>query len=783
MKRALVVASCLLFCRAAPANVSPRLRLVARGGLSMRSLGDDARVLVTARITGGAASLRALGLVAQPLSADVAALRVTRPELQWLETRPDIRVEERRLFRPVLDRAAPFIGATAARAETGLTGKGTLVGIVDTGADFRHLDFRNADGTTRLEGLLDLRVADDGRHATLGSFGGAVFDRAQLDQQLVADASGTAPAVIVPEVDDDGHGTHVSSIAAGNGRATGNGLPAFRYVGIAPGADLLVVQSRDASGNLSDAGILAGCSFLVAEQAALGRPLVVNLSLGGPGGPHDGSTNTELALDQLFPRDQPGRALVVAAGNDGANDLHAGGWVLDGELRVPFDPSGTASPAFELWYRGAVEVAIETPDHHRTAWVSPGHGLDVTHEGARILVDNASHGPDPSGRSDAIVALTLDSSAKSNGTYALHLRGRAVRFDAWMLEGGARFLGSLDEGTRLATPATAHAAITVGAMISRLDWPFVEGTTFSLPGASPSVLGGPASFSSTGPTADDRFAPDVAAPGEFVIAAMSRDAPFTLPRSSFHLTDPGYPPDLLVADDGVHGVLRGTSQAAPMVTGLVALLLEADPTLTSEAIRELLRTSAASVAGTAGWSPRVGFGSIDVRAALALLHGDRGQVVSPTTSRVGLSRDLLPPDSEESTVVTVTPRDDTGRPLGPGHVVTIELVGTSGARTGEAQGPVRDIGAGRYERTFVAHAQRGTSAVVRTTVDGATLVEQPTLWFVRSRVEVGGNLRAAGGCAIDAGAGAGAGGGPGGTFLAICLLALQQATRRRVRRS
>ena len=88
---------------------------------------------------------------------------------------------------------------------------------------------------------------------------------------------------------------------------------------------------------------------------------------------------------------------------------------------------------------------------------------------------------------------------------------------------------------------------------------------------------------------------------------------------------------------------------------------------------------------------------------------------------------------------------------------------------------MRDIGAGRYERTFVAHAQRGTSAVVRATVDGTQLVEQPTLWFVRSRVEVGGNLRAAGGCAV--------GGGPDGTFLALCFLAMQQATRRRVRRS
>lgn len=772
MKRALAVGLGLLCAHPSFAQLSPRLRLVAHGSLPMKSLGDDARVLVTARVPGGAASLRGLGFSAQHLSTDVAALRVTRAELEWLATRADIRVEERRIFHAVLDRAAPFIGAIAARQATGLTGQKTLVGVVDTGADFRHRDLRNPDGTTRLRGLLDLRIADDGRHAQLGSFGGAVYDRSEIDAQLFADATGTVATPPVAELDDDGHGTHVSSIAAGNGSATGNGLAAGRYVGIAPEADLLVVQTRDVNGNLTDANILAGCSFLVAEQAALGQPLVVNLSLGGPGGPHDGSTNVEVALDQLFPRDQPGRALIVAAGNDGANDLHAGGWVLDGETHVPFDVGGISNPAFEVWYRGAVELSIETPDHHHTAWVSAGHDLDVMHDGTHIVVDN---GTITGTQTNAIVALTLDPKARQDG-WVLHLRGHAARFDAWMVEAGSRFTGSLDEGTRLATPATAQSAIAVGALVSRLDWPFVEGVTFTLPGVDPSFVGGPASFSSTGPTADGRFAPDVSAPGEFVIAAMSRDAPYTLAGSSFHLADPGFPADLLVADDGVHGVLRGTSQATPMVTGLVALLLQADPTLTSDAIREILRTTAAPVAGTAGWSPRTGFGSIDVAAALALVHGVRGTVVSPTLSRVGLARDLLPPDSEETTTVSVTPRDAMGIALGAGRTVDIELLGRNGsAPAGTALGPVRDLGAGRYERSFVAHAQRGTSAVVHVTVDGTELVEQPTLWFVRSRAEVGGNLVGAGGCNV--------GGGSDGAVVGLLLFALHQATRRRLRRS
>jgi len=727
-------------------ELSPRLRLVARGPVAI-----DGKVRVTIRTPGGADALRSLGLPARALTPSVASVEVDRATLQWLAAQRDLdaHVEEERLLHPTLDVAGALVGATQARASTGLTGRGVLVGVADTGVDFHHADLRNLDGTSRVQLLLDLSQPPDQRHPELGTFGGPIWDRGEIDAQIAADGGGPTPVAPVSEKDTAGHGTHVASIATSNGYATARGLPAGRYVGIAPEAGLVVVQAADANGNFTDGNILDACNFMVTAQQALGLPMVVNLSLGGPGGPHDGSTNLEVGLDELFPPDLPGHALVVAAGNDGGNDLHAGGWALDGSLEVRFHvPSSAQGFAMEIWYRGTLDVSVADPSFERSESIKAGDIFDKTGQKTRLRIDNASMGANPSGLRNAAIVLS-DATGKKGpetGDYTIFLHGKSIRWDAWVLGSFATFTDSVDETNHADTPATARSAISVGALVSRLSWPTLDDGLFMPPGADPAFIGGPAFFSSEGPTTDGRFAPDLAAPGEFVVAALSRDAPPTSPSSDFYTSDPTVPADVLIADDGLHGVLRGTSQATPMVAGAIALLFEAAPGLTSTTLRELLRTTASPIPGTAGFSPRVGFGGLDVSAALALLSGTFGSAADGNASTVGLSRDLLPPESEETTVVTVTPRDASGVVLGPGHSVAIELAGVG---IGElALGDVRDLGAGRYERSFVAHAPRGTSAEVSATVDGVALADRPIVWFVRSRAEIGGDLVAGNGCGV-----------------------------------
>ena len=738
---------------AAPIIVG-RVGLVAAGQLSGDALAAgkrDGRALVTIRVAGGAATLRHAGFDARPLVGDIADLRATAEELRRLAALPGVvTIEERRILHPLLDASGPAINAPAARAETGLDGTGSLVAVIDTGVDFRHPDLRNPDGTTRVLAILDYMHPRGDLHPELPDYnGGAIWLEADIDATLAAEAAGAPPMMPVAEQDTNGHGTHVTGIAASNGLATGNGLPAQRYVGVAPVAGIIAIQGTHGDATFTDSDVIAGCRFAVDEGSRLGRPVVANLSLGSNSGPHDGTSDLEVALDDLFPADQPGRAIVIASGNEGGRDQHAGGWALAGAATVPVELSTSAQPdaqlAFELWHTGTFALTVISPAGHHYGPVRPGTAFNgaMTPEG-QVLVDNgASSGPRADGRQPASIVIEGPAGGSpAAGRWTLVLDGHAPRWDIWITDEPsattpAHFVERVAEDDRLDMPATAHNAIVVGSFVTRNQWTTVDG----MPVTRTAIVGAPSTFSSSGPTADDRFAPDVLAPGEYIVSTLSRDASPDSPSSAFFVAPGSH---LTWGDDGVHAVLRGTSQAAPHVAGAAALLFQADPTLTASALREVLRVTAND--GGAGFTPKLGFGKLDVLAAARYVRGARGSSVSATASSVGVSRDVVPP-GDDTTVVTVTPRSDEGVPLGPGHDVVIA------ASAGDAVGDVVDLGSGRYERTFAAHAPRGTTAVVRVTVDGVVLAAHPSIYVVDSRSEIGTPF-AAGGCAVAAAAAA-----------------------------
>ncbi len=736
---------------AASPTVVGRLGLIAAGQLPADALAvgaPDGRALVTVRIPGGAARLRLAGFDARALAGDVADLRATAAELRRLAALPAVvTIEERRILRPLLDASGPAINAPAARAETGLDGSGTLVAIIDTGVDFRHADLRNPDGSTRVAAILDYVHPRADLHPELPDYnGGALWLQSDIDATLAAEAAGTPLAMPVAEQDTNGHGTHVIGIATSNGLATGHGLPAHRYVGIAPAAGIIAVQGTHGDATFTDSDVIAGCRFAVEQAARLGRPVVANLSLGSNSGPHDGTSDLEVALDQLFPADQPGGALVIAAGNEGGRAQHAGGWTLDGTVTASLQLAPSSQPdaqlAFELWHTGTFSISVVSPAGHHYGPVKPGVAFNgpMTAEG-QVLVDNgASSGPRADGRQPASVVIAGPAgAAPAGGRWSLVLDGQASRWDVWIGDEPsaatpAHFVDHVAEDDRLDMPATAHNAIVVGSFVTKNQWTTVDGMLVT----RTSVVGAPSSFSSSGPTADDRFAPDVLAPGEYLVSTLSADASPDNPASAFFVAPGSH---LTWADDGLHAVLRGTSQAAPHVAGAAALLFQADPTLTASALREVLRVTAQDDA--VGFTPKLGFGKLDVLAAARYVRGARGATVSAVASSAGVSRDVVPP-GDDTTVVTVTPRGDDGTPLGSGHDVAITA--TAGAPVGD----VVDVGSGRYERTFAAHAPRGTTAVVTVTVDGVALAAHPAIYIVDARSEIGAPFAAGGGCALAA---------------------------------
>ena len=290
--------------------------------------------------------------------------RIAASDLERLAALPGVSyVEASRSYRPVVDASVPATGAVEAWELSGpssqpLTGHGVLVAVVDTGVDWSHLDLRNADGTTRIRHLLDqtCSVADYAPCATTGTLSTAGREWAasdingwltanQLPGQIVDTATGarlpddTFPGSTCDFAAGCGHGTHITSVAAGTGHS--HGSRTFR--GVAPDAELLVVRS-----DLTSTSIMRAWSWIIAKAAALGRPVVISNAFGSDFGPHDGTDSVERELDRLS---GSGVIFVVAAGNAGNDGKHASGTVAAGTPSTfAFQLTAEGEGKFSLWY-------------------------------------------------------------------------------------------------------------------------------------------------------------------------------------------------------------------------------------------------------------------------------------------------------------------------------------------------------------------------------------------------------------------------------------------------
>ncbi len=506
----------------------------------------------------------------------------------------------------------------------GLTGRGVIVGVYDTGLDLEHRDFRRPDGGTRVLFAWDQTESGSGP----GRLGEHV-----LDHGIECGAS-AIEAGACPMVDRVGHGTHVAGTAAGNGSATGRRMPGFRFPGGAPGADLIVVKGGE--GQFTADLLVEGVAYIFERAAALGRPAVINLSLSTQAGPHDGTTLLERALDALS---GPGRVIVSGAGNSGDHrntvpvnpngPFHAqgsGGAGTHG-LSVPsYEPApGPANDAalLELWYAGAdsLTITIRSPRGDAATAVT-GDTAFVETPGGAIIIMNAHDGPSPlNGDHGAIIAIVdadaavppdsgrweiqvTPANAGAGGDYHLWLVGSTFG-PAAVLEGGTtnRYL--------VGVPASADRVIAVGAHATRHEWQGVaEEELFPYR----EQLGDIAYFSSPGPRRDGVQTPDLSAPGKVVISSLSRQAT---------LWDDADMPWLIEADS-VHVALLGTSVSAPKVAAAVAILLQIEPRLGPEEVRDLLRLSAAADGFTTGGLPGPvwGAGKLDAAAAAHRLRPD-----------------------------------------------------------------------------------------------------------------------------------------------------------------
>ena len=556
--------------------------------------------------------------------------------------------------RPLLNLANNWIKAGVARNLSGLSGKGVVVGIVDTGFDPRHPDFRDADGKTRVAWVLDLSRSPTGKHPELErSFACdsaespcAVYSAAELDDMIAADSK------FLPR-DAFGHGTHVASLAAGNGRSTNPP----KYSGVAPDATLVIVRvTRSDSGSIFDPDVVLATRFIFDRADALEMPAVVNLSLGSDFGGHDGSAALERSLGTFVGDSEPGRAIVVAAGNSAGvytniSKSYPGPFGIHTEVHVPrasearvpiLTPpvaGGTTRGSVFVWIASrpgdALRVGLDDSDGEVVPVLAPGDSGSVERGGLTATVLNQESGdssPIPAGVPGAVVVL--DGSWPSGETFAVRLEGHGsaslwVQSEGDLTPGangtGALFPRALKEGT-IGIPATGADLIAVGATLNRSSWVDRNGLGVRIEsfGSLEPKDDSAAFFSGVGPNALGQIKPDIAAPGAFVIGAMSAlvDPELSGGKGLFAGTATcGEQASCLVVDD-FHAVTSGTSMAAPMAAGAIALLLQKDPTPTQRRLLALLQAGARRAGGNVPNKQQLGPGVLNVQRSLEALDAD-----------------------------------------------------------------------------------------------------------------------------------------------------------------
>lgn len=501
-------------------------------------------------------------------------------------------------------------------AQFGVTGRGVLVGVLDRGIDYLNQDFRNDDGSTRIEYIFDL-TDDSGVGAPGNIYGkGTIYTRQQIDQALLT-------GIPLTTRDAVGHGTTTAGIIAGNGR----NLPSRKYRGIAPNASIIAVKVTSDGAPAHDgepaeaaffdpARLLVAIDFVRDKAAELARPCVMILNLGSQGGPTDGTSELCRKIDSTVGPGIPGLVFVTGAGDDGGMPNRAGGTVAPGQtVAIEIEKGHAGFLRCDLWYAGQdrLTVSVRTPSGLRGPYAPPltnnqtmfvdEADFDLYHQGANRDFFNATNGKRE---------LLIDFSGPP-GRYAVELTGSVVhngRFDATLnpsniLAAPGNYFGAFVAPGSIWDGATARHNICPGDYVIRTHWTDIDGIPRSNTGQG--EIGEIWRGSSTGPTFDGRFGVDVAAPGDSLFTTYN-------PRSYFAT----FRFNLIQDGAGLYGRASAVSAAAPIATGVIALMLELNPQLDAISVREILhRTARADQFTGQTPNPVYGDGKVDALRAVA----------------------------------------------------------------------------------------------------------------------------------------------------------------------
>lgn len=451
-----------------------------------------------------------------------------------------------------------------------LTGEGILVGFLDTGIDYTHNAFKDAEGNTRIEYIYDLE-------------NGVVYDKNKINEALKSED----PFSIVPEIDLSGHGTHVAGIACAGGNIN------FDNYGVAYKSSIAMVKitGENSLRAALSTQLMRGLKFLMDKSNEINKPLVVNISLSTNDGSHNGSSLLEKYI-QTFTQLQKA-VIVVAAGNEGNSAHHVGGKMKKEEDLDLNIGDGEKGIILDFFKPVLVDVSVEviSPTGISTGQIELSESYKERFVGREKIVVYST-GPKPfdiQGQT-TISILPLGDTITSGGWRIIvrKLNNYEGYFDIWLpiaegLNERTRFLQPSVYNT-LGIPATVEGVISVGS------YNFLNNNL--------------SAFSGRGVVRPEwLIKPDLVAPGENILSTVEEQG---------------------------FDTKSGTSMAAPQVSGICALLFEwgiirnNDPFLYGERIKYyLIKGAKRTIFGEAYPNPDLGYGFVCLDRTMELLINRR----------------------------------------------------------------------------------------------------------------------------------------------------------------
>lgn len=561
------------------------------------------------KYSGNIERLRTETIQIEVLSRGYAIVRLPETQIDMFSSQPEIEYIEkpkRLFFAAAQGKASSCISGLQSAdvripgVERPLLGEGVLVAVIDSGVDYTHPEFLNADGTTRILYYWDQSLPGN---PPQGFETGTEYNKKQIDAALRLKEP-------LPSRDFSGHGTAVMGIAAGNS-------------GVAPQSAILAVKLGNP---LSDSfprttELMRALAYTYQKAEELRLPVVINLSFGTVYGPHNGTSLLETYITQLADRWKS--VIVIGTGNEGGAAGHTSGIVGTQWLQRHFEnrmiagntaalplperleERETAATEVELAV-GAFETGLSVQlwksyaDEFDIVLIHPGGGQigPISEQlgtaryqigGTELLIFYGK--PSPYRVSQEIFFDFLPRETYvDGGIWKFRFTPRKIvdgRYDMWLPGNAAlgrdtRFYHSNPDNT-LTIPSSARGVVAVGAYNSAS----LTYAPFSGRGTQPAASYPPAIFLQK---------PDLAAPGVDIRSAAAGG---------------GYAP------------VTGTSFAAPFVTGAAAMLMQwgitdgNDPFLYGEKIRAYLIRGAQPLPGRESYpNPRVGYGVLCVKESL-----------------------------------------------------------------------------------------------------------------------------------------------------------------------